>query len=133
MEIFNVECRQQKKASQDYFYGEVIQQNLNINAEKYKCVRVLKVSFSPKARTAWHTHPLGQTLFVLRGVGLVGVRNETPKVINKGDSVWIPPNEEHWHGASDDTEMEHIAIQEALDGNVATWLEHVSDDQYCFK
>ena len=133
MEIFNVECRQQKKASQDYFYGEVIQQNLNINAEKYKCVRVLKVSFSPKARTAWHTHPLGQTLFVLRGVVLVGVRNETPKVINKGDSVWIPPNEEHWHGASNDTEMEHIAIQEALDGNVATWLEHVSDDQYYFK
>ena len=133
MEIFNVECRQQKKASQDYFYGEVIQQNLNINAEKYKCVRVLKVSFTPKARTAWHTHPLGQTLFVLRGVGLVGVRNETPKVINKGDSVWIPPNEEHWHGASNDTEMEHIAIQEALDGNVATWLEHVSDDQYYFK
>ena len=133
MEIFNVECRQQKKASQDYFYGEVIQQNLNINAEKYKCVRVLKVSFSPKARTAWHTHPLGQTLFVLSGVGLVGVRNETPKLINKGDSVWIPPNEEHWHGASNDTEMEHIAIQEALDGNVATWLEHVSDDQYYFK
>ena len=130
MEIFNVECRQQKKASQDYFYGEVIQENLNINAEKYKCVRVLKVSFSPKARTAWHTHPLGQTLFVLSGVGLVGVRNETPKLINKGDSVWIPPNEEHWHGASYDTEMEHIAIQEALDGNVATWLEHVSDDQY---
>ena len=133
MEIFNAEYRQQKKASQDYFYGEVIQQNLNINAEKYKCVRVLKVSFSPKARTAWHTHPLGQTLFVLSGVGLVGVRNETPKLINKGDSVWIPPNEEHWHGASNDTKMEHIAIQEALDGNVATWLEHVSDDQYYFK
>ena len=133
MEIFNAEYRQQKKASQDYFYGEVIQQNLNINAEKYKRVRVLKVSFSPKARTAWHTHPLGQTLFVLSGVGLVGVRNETPKLINKGDSVWIPPNEEHWHGASNDTEMEHIAIQEALDGNVATWLEHVSDDQYYFK
>ena len=93
----------------------------------------LKVSFSPKSRTAWHTHPLGQTLFVLSGVGLVGVRNETPKLINKGDSVWIPPNEEHWHGASNDTEMEHIAIQEALDGNVATWLEHVSDDQYYFK
>ena len=130
MEIFNAECRQQKKASQDYFYGEVIQQNLNINAEKYKCVRVLKVSFSPKAGTAWHTHPLGQTLFFKI---FVNISKKTPKVINKGDSVWIPPNEEHWHGASNDTEMEHIAIQEALDGNVATWLEHVSDDQYYFK
>ena len=93
-------------------------------------VRAIKVSFEPRARTAWHTHPQGQTLFVLSGVGLVGLRNESPKIINVVDTVWITPGEEHWHGAAPDSNMEHLAIQEALDGKVADWLEQVLDDDY---
>ena len=73
---------------------------------------------------------MGQTLFVFSGIGLVGLRNERPKIINVGDTVWISPYEEHWHGAAEDTSMEHIAIQEALDGKVANWLEQVSDADY---
>ena len=84
----------------------------------------------PGARTAWHTHPLGQTLHVVSGIGLVGLRNEQPKIINTGDTVWIPSGEEHWHGATADNSMTHIAIQEALDGSVAEWLEKVSDEDY---
>ena len=72
----------------------------------------------------------GQTLYVLDGIGLVGNRKGPPKLITVGDTVWIPPNEEHWHGASEDSMMEHIAIQEALDGKVANWLEQVSDHDY---
>jgi quercetin dioxygenase-like cupin family protein len=93
-------------------------------------IRALNVSFEPGARTAWHTHPLGQTLYVVTGNGLVGLRNEAPKIIKAGDTVWIPPGEEHWHGASASNAMTHIAIQEALDGRVAEWLEQVSDYDY---
>ena len=90
----------------------------------------MKVAFEPGAHTAWHTHPLGQTLHVASGIGLVGLRNETPKVIRAGDTVWIPPGEEHWHGASKTNGMIHIAIQEALNGRVAEWLEKVLDGDY---
>ena len=92
----------------------------------------MTVSFEPGARTDWHTHPLGQTLLVISGIGLIGLRNETPKLIQAGDTVWIPPGEEHWHGASAANSMTHIAIQEALNGSVATWLEKVSDREYEF-
>ena len=129
MKIIKLGSRPQKKASSDYFHGNVFQDAI-IEAPEPARVRAIKVSFEPKARTAWHTHPLGQTLFVISGVGLVGLRNERPKIINVGDTVWIPPDEEHWHGASGDTSMEHIAIQEALDGKVANWLEQVSDTDY---
>lgn len=88
--------RPQKKASSDYFYGNVFQDAI-IEAPEPARVRAIKVSFEPKARTAWHTHPLGQTLFVISGVGLVGLRNEPPQIINVGDTVWIPTDEEHWH------------------------------------
>ena len=93
-------------------------------------MKIIKVGSRPQKKAARHTHPLGQTLFVIGGVGLVGLRNEPPQIINVGDTVWIPPDEEHWHGASEDTSMEHIAIQEALDGKVANWLEQVSDTDY---
>ena len=96
-------------------------------------VRALRVAFEPGARTAWHTHPLGQTLYVLSGVGLMGLRNRAPQTINAGDTVWIPPGEEHWHGASATNSMTHIAIQEGLNGSVAEWLEKVSDEQYALK
>jgi quercetin dioxygenase-like cupin family protein len=88
------------------------------------------VTFEPGARTAWHTHPLGQTLIVTAGFGLVQREGGPIEEIRPGDVVWFPPGEKHWHGASPTTAMTHIAIQENLDGKVVDWMEHVSDDQY---
>ncbi|CAN7261970.1 cupin domain-containing protein [Bosea sp. LjRoot9] len=88
------------------------------------------VTFEPGARTAWHTHPLGQTLIVTAGLGLVQHWGGAIQEIRPGDVVWIPPGVKHWHGASAATGMTHVAISEALDGKTVEWLEHVSDDQY---
>jgi len=88
------------------------------------------VTFEPGARTAWHTHPLGQTLIVLFGRGLVQRDGGSIEEIRPGDIVSFAPGEKHWHGASPDTAMQHIAIQEALDGKPVEWLEHVTDEQY---
>ena len=129
MQIIKSGSRPTRKASSEYFSGNVWQDPI-IEADEPARVRALRVSFEPGARTAWHTHPLGQTLHVINGVGFMGLRNEVPQVIKAGDTVWIPPGEEHWHGASATNSMTHIAIQEALNGSVAEWLEKVSDDQY---
>ena len=129
MKIFKSGSRSTKKASSDWFTGTVWQDPI-VEAPEPARIRALNVSFEPGARTAWHTHPLGQTLYVVTGNGLVGLRNEAPKIIKAGDTVWIPPGEEHWHGASASNAMTHIAIQEALDGRVAEWLEQVSDYDY---
>lgn len=88
------------------------------------------VTFEPGARTAWHTHPLGQTLLVTFGHGLVQREGGPVEAIHPGDVVWFEPGEKHWHGASPTTAMTHIAIQEALDGKAVEWMEHVSDQQY---
>lgn len=88
------------------------------------------VTFEPGARAAWHTHPLGQTLVVLTGVGRVQTEGEAVAEIRLGDMVWIPPNERHWHGAAPTTAMTHLAIQEALDSKMVQWMEHVTDEQY---
>jgi len=88
------------------------------------------VTFEPGARTAWHTHPVGQTLIVISGLGLVQRDGGPVEEIRPGDIVWFEPGEKHWHGASAKTAMSHIAIQENLDGKVVDWLEHVSDQQY---
>jgi quercetin dioxygenase-like cupin family protein len=88
------------------------------------------VTFEPGARTAWHTHPLGQTLIVMSGRGLVQRQGGPIQEIRPGDVVWFPPGEKHWHGASPTTAMSHIAIQEKLNGSPVDWLEHVSDEQY---
>lgn len=88
------------------------------------------VTFEPGARTAWHTHPLGQTLIVTAGAGLVQRSGGSIEDIRPGDVIWIPPGEKHWHGASATTAMTHIAIQEQLDGKAVEWMEHVSDEQY---
>jgi quercetin dioxygenase-like cupin family protein len=88
------------------------------------------VTFEPGARTAWHTHPLGQTLIVTAGFGLVQRQGGPIEEIRPGDVVWFPPGEKHWHGASPNTAMTHIAIQESLDGTVVEWMEQVSDEQY---
>lgn len=129
MKIFKSGSRPTKKASSNWFTGTVWQDPI-VEAPEPARIRALNVSFEPGARTAWHTHPLGQTLYVVTGNGLVGLRNEAPKIIKAGDTVWIPPGEEHWHGASASNAMTHIAIQEALDGRVADWLEQVSDYDY---
>ncbi len=88
------------------------------------------VTFEPGARTAWHTHPLGQTLIVTAGFGLVQREGGPIEEIRPGDVVWFAPGEKHWHGASPATGMTHIAIQEALDGKAVDWKEHVTDAQY---
>ena len=129
MQIIKSNSRPTRKASSEYFTGTVWQDPI-IDAAEPARVRALKVAFEPGARTAWHTHPLGQTLYIISGTGLIGLRNEAPQLIKAGDTVWIPPGEEHWHGASAANSMTHIAIQEALNGSVATWLEKVSDEQY---
>jgi quercetin dioxygenase-like cupin family protein len=88
------------------------------------------VTFEPGARTAWHTHPLGQTLIVTAGAGRVQRWGAPVEEIRPGDIVWFAPREKHWHGASPATAMTHIAVQEALEGKPVDWLEHVTDDQY---
>src|SRR4051812_20382522 len=88
------------------------------------------VTFEPGARTAWHTHPLGQTLVVTAGRGWAQVWSGPIEEIRPGDVVWFPPGEKHWHGATPTTVMTHIAIQEKLDGKPVEWMEHVSDEQY---
>jgi quercetin dioxygenase-like cupin family protein len=88
------------------------------------------VTFEPGARTAWHTHPLGQTLIITSGCGRVQREGGPVEEVHPGDVVWFPPGEKHWHGATPTTAMTHIAIQEGLDGKMVDWLEHVSDEQY---
>ena len=129
MDIIKAYSRPTSRASSEYFTGTVWQDPIIATSEPAR-VQALRVAFEPGARTAWHTHPLGQTLYVLSGVGLMGLRNSAPRTINAGDTVWIPPGEEHWHGASSTNSMTHIAIQEELNGSVAEWLEKVSEEQY---
>ena len=93
-------------------------------------VRGASVTFDPGARTAWHTHPLGQTLIVTSGLGWAQREGGPIEEIRPGDVVWFAPNEKHWHGATPTKAMTHIAIQEALDGKVVDWMEHVTDKQY---
>lgn len=88
------------------------------------------VTFEPGARTAWHTHPLGQTLIVISGCGWTQCEGEPKVEIKAGDVIWCPPGHKHWHGATATTAMSHIAIQEALDGKAVDWLEKVSDEEY---
>jgi quercetin dioxygenase-like cupin family protein len=113
----------------DYFTGTVWQDPI-IEAPEPARIRATRVSFEPGARTAWHTHPLGQTLYVVSGLGRVQALGGPIREIRPGDVVWIPPGEKHWHGASPTTAMVHIALQEALNGVAVEWLEHVSDAQY---
>ena len=113
----------------EWFTGTVWQDPI-VEAPAPARLRALRVTFAPGARTAWHTHPLGQTLHVVAGVGLIALRGAAPRLIRPGDTVWISPGEEHWHGATPDTMMTHIAMQEGLEGRTADWLEHVSDNDY---
>lgn len=129
MDIHRAGGRNTIKASPDWFTGTVWQDPI-IEAPEPARVRALVVAFEPGARTNWHTHPLGQTLYVLSGVGRVQKHGEPVQEIKSGDTVWIAPGEKHWHGAAPAHGMVHVAIQEALDGKVADWLEPVSDEHY---
>jgi quercetin dioxygenase-like cupin family protein len=116
-----------KPAPAQYFTGTVWVEALS---EHLLEVQVFRVTFSPGARTAWHTHPKGQTLIVTSGNGLFQKRGEAVQTMQQGDVVVIPADEEHWHGASPDSQMQHLAIQEADSSGSATWLEHVTDEDY---
>lgn len=113
----------------DYFTGQV-RIDSRFQADAPARVGGGTVTFEPAARTAWHTHPLGQTLIVTAGLGLVQQWDRPVQVIRPGDTVWIQPGVKHWHGASPSMGMTHIAIAEALDGKAVEWLEQVSDEQY---
>ena len=117
------------KGPSDYFTGAVRVDPL-FEAPEPARVRGALVTFEPRARTAWHTHPLGQTLIVTSGAGRVQRWGGPIEEIRPGDVVWFPPGEKHWHGASPATAMSHIAIQEALNGSPVDWMEQVSDQQY---
>lgn len=117
------------KGPDDWFTGSVRIDPLFQKQETTKAAGAL-VTFEPGARTAWHTHPAGQTLIVTSGLGWVQREGGPIEEIRPGDVVWFEPDEKHWHGASQNKAMSHIAIQEEVDGKVVTWMEHVSDDQY---
>lgn len=129
MDIYKAGSRPTGSGSADYFTGTVTTDPI-VSAPEPARVAALRVSFAPGARTAWHTHPLGQTLHVVSGAGYVQKRGEPAQKILPGDTVWIAPGEVHWHGAAPDNAMTHIAIQEALDGANVDWMEHVSDEDY---
>lgn len=129
MEIKRCGSRPSAKGPEEYFTGTVRVDPL-FEATDPARARGASVTFEPGARTAWHTHPLGQTLIVASGVGRVQKWGGPIEEIRPGDVVWFEPGEKHWHGASPTGAMTHIAIQEALDGKVVDWMEKVSDEQY---
>ena len=129
MDIKRSGSQPSSKGSADWFTGTaridpLFQPNVPARAVS------LSVTFEPGARTAWHSHPLGQTLIVTAGCGRVQRWGAPIEEIRPGDVVWLPPGEKHWHGAAPTTAMTHIAIEEKLDGKWADWMEKVSDEQY---
>lgn len=129
MEIKREGSYSEEQGSADWFTGTVRIQQL-FTSQAPARVAGVRVTFNAGARTAWHTHPLGQVLFVVAGAGRVQRWGGPVEEILPGDRVQILPGEKHWHGASPVEEMTHLAIHEALDGKTVTWLEHVSDEQY---
>jgi quercetin dioxygenase-like cupin family protein len=129
MEIQRIGSQPSNRGPADWFTGTVRIDPLFAVHEPARAAGA-SVTFEPGARTAWHTHPLGQTLIVTAGCGRAQREGGPVEEIRPGDVVWFAPGEKHWHGASPTTAMTHIAIQEALDGKPVEWMEHVSDEQY---
>jgi quercetin dioxygenase-like cupin family protein len=129
MEIKRAGSRPSAKGPAEYFTGAVRIDPLFEASDPGRVIGA-NVTFEPGARTAWHTHPLGQTLIVTSGCGWTQREGGPVEAIRPGDVVWFPPGEKHWHGATATTAMTHIAIQERLDGKVVDWMEQVSDAQY---
>jgi quercetin dioxygenase-like cupin family protein len=118
-----------RRGPAEWFTGTVWQEPI-VDAPAPARLKATVVRFDPGARTAWHTHPLGQTLFITAGCGRAQTLGGPVLEVRAGDVVWIPPGEKHWHGASPTTAMTHIAMQEGLDGVAVEWLDHVSDEEY---
>lgn len=129
MEIKRAGSRPSRYGEVEYFTGNVRLDPI-FEAQDPGRAMSANVTFDPGSRTAWHTHPLGQTLFVTSGIGLVKRWGGPKEEIKPGDVVWIPAGEKHWHGARKDIGMTHIAIQEKLNGSPVEWLEKVSDEEY---
>jgi quercetin dioxygenase-like cupin family protein len=129
MEVKRIGSQPSQKGPEEYFTGSV---RIDSAFQGNTPARVggAIVTFEPGARTAWHTHPLGQTLIVTSGCGWVQSEGGPKVEIRPGDVVWCPPNEKHWHGATPTTAMTHIAIVEKLDGKTVEWMEKVSDEEY---
>ena len=130
MDINRAESRPTIEGPAEWFTGQVHLDPQFLEVRDPSRVTGASVTFEPGARTAWHTHPLGQTLIVTGGCGRVQRDGGPIEEIRPGDIVWFPPEEKHWHGAAPHTSMTHIAIQEVLDGSSVTWMEQVSDDEY---
>src|SRR4029078_7607013 len=124
--------RPTRRAPKENFTGTVLQDPINIAPAPAR-LNDPRVSFDAGARNASHPPPLGQTLYVISGIGRVQAKGGPIREIRPGDVVWIPPGEKHWHGASPTNSMTHIAMQEALDGSAVTWMEHVTDAEYSVK
>lgn len=129
MEITRLGTQPSAAGPADWFTGTVRIDSL-FQPNEHRRAAAATVTFEPGARTAWHTHPLGQTLIVTAGLGWAQREGERIEEIRPGDIVWFPPGEKHWHGASPTVAMTHIAIQEQLGGKVVDWMEKVSDEQY---
>jgi quercetin dioxygenase-like cupin family protein len=129
MEIRRIGTQASSKGPSDWFTGAVRIDPLFQTPAPAR-VQGASVTFEPGSRTAWHTHPLGQTLIVTAGCGWVQHEGEPIEDVRPGDVVWFPPGEKHWHGATPTTAMTHIAIQEQLDGKAVEWMEKVSEEQY---
>ncbi len=129
MQIQRAGSQPSMRGPADYFTGSVRIDPLNTAAEPAR-VSCASVTFEPGARSAWHTHPLGQTLLVTAGCGWTQCAGEPIVEIRAGDVIWCPPGHRHWHGATATTAMTHIAIQESFDGRAVDWLEKVSDEDY---
>jgi quercetin dioxygenase-like cupin family protein len=129
MEITRIGTQPSGKGPADWFTGAVRIDPL-FQPNEHRRAAAATVTFEPGARTAWHTHPLGQTLIVISGVGWAQREGGQVEEIHPGDIVWFNANEKHWHGASPSMAMTHIAIQEQLNGKVVDWMEKVSDEQY---
>ncbi len=130
MKIVNNGEQPSRKGPVEWFTGTVWLDQI-VRGEEPSRVRLVRVSFEPSARTAWHTHPLGQALHVISGSGLVQQEGQPVQQIHSGDTVMIAPNERHWHGAAPATTMVHLALQEAnAEGVEVNWMEHVTDEQY---
>ena len=129
MDIKRAGSQPSAKGNSDWFTGTVRIDSL-FQSPSPSRAGAATVTFEPGARTAWHIHPLGQTLIVTSGFGRVQREGGPIEDIRPGDVVWFPPNEKHWHGASPATAMTHIAIQESIDGKAVEWMDKVSDEQY---
>jgi quercetin dioxygenase-like cupin family protein len=130
MKIFHVEDRATTRGNPEYFTGTVWLDQISLLAAPFR-LKALRVSFEPGARTAWHTHPLGQVLHIVSGVGRVQLAGEPVRIVKPGDTVTIEPGERHWHGAAPNHAMVHLAMQGVDEtGRDAMWFEHVTDDEY---